>query len=259
MEEVNLYLTPIVTTISVVLVAQGLLTNCFGLLSTKIPDSQQLPTRQHVQLHVKRKVQHVITGLIFIAIDMANFLTPHLAALVLFCCALLFLLFVHVVPAQLFVDIFKDILRKEEAQGKVYPASLWFLMGFAGAISLLPNHPDIYRIALLHLAVGDPAAGICGGLYGKTKVGVGKKTIEGCIGCFVVCVMATGLYLWGTNNTVVVALSGRWVLCLMSGLIGSLAELIPTPLDDNFSLPIFSALGLWVINEYCLHFSRIRE
>ena len=254
MEEVNLYLTPIVTTIAVVLIAQGLLTNCYGLLSNKNPDSQQLPTR-HIQLHVKRKIQHVATGLVFIAIDMSNLLTPHIAALVLFCCALLFLLFVHVVPRQLFVDIFKDILRKEEAEGKVYPASLWFLMGFAGAISLLPNHPDIYRIALLHLALGDPAAGICGGLYGKTNVGVGKKTIEGCIGCFVVCAIVTGLYLWGTNNTV----SDRWVLCLMGGLVGSLAELIPTPLDDNFSLPIFSALGLWVLNEYCFHFSRIRE
>jgi dolichol kinase len=243
--------------ITVVLIFQGLITNCYGFFSSKkITEKNELPTRD-VKLHLKRKIQHFGSGLVFLAVDMSNIMTPLQSAVVLFACAGLFLLFVTVVPREQFIAIFKDILRKEEASGQVYPATLWFLLGCGGMLILFPNYRDVYRIALLHLAAGDPAAGVIGGLYGKTKVRlVNKKTIEGCFGCFLACSMVTYVYLMFTNNQIVMEVWSTLLLfCTMSGLVGMISELIPTPMDDNFSLPIFSSTGMYILNEYWYQFN----
>jgi dolichol kinase len=241
--------------IVVVLLAQALFTGCFGLLSTA--RTRDLPSRES-PLHLKRKIQHFGSGLVLLAVDMSNLLSPFQEAGVLTLCAFVFWLAIHLTPRDLFVAIFKDILRTEEASGKVYPATLWFLLGCAALVLFFPLNPDVYRLGLLMLSAGDPVAGICGGLYGKTKWRVGgKKSAEGTLACAVVCSIVTTLYLFCTSNNFF--WNGPtfdvFCLCLVAGIVGSIAELIPTPVDDNFSMPVLSAIGMWLVHYYVFAFS----
>ena len=70
---------------------------------------------------------------------------------------------------------------------------------------------------------------------------MGLKSIQGTIAAFVVCAVATFSFIVYYNY-----LSERViVVSLIAGLIGALAELIPIgKLDDNFTLPLLSAIGL---------------
>ncbi len=237
----------ILTAICFVLSFQVLVTNCCGMCSSK---KATLPTRVSSSLHFKRKIQHFGSGLVLLAIDLSNVMTPRQEAAVVFFCACAFLAAIHLTPRKTFVSIFKDILRAEEASGKVYPATLWFLLGCVTLLLLFPTHPDIYRIALLHLSAGDPIAGIIGGLYGKTKIGIGNKSVEGSLACCIACSVVTYVYLIGTNNSVASAsFSSNILFCMLCGIIGSISELIPAKLDDNITLPVFSGIGLWMLND----------
>ena len=271
----SLYIT-IAVAIIAVLLFQALITGCCGVWASSTASIDNLPSRQS-PLHVKRKLQHFGSGLVLLAIDMAHVLTPHQEAGVVLLCAAVFLVVIHVTPRDLFVSVFKDLLRVEEANGLVYPATLWFLLGCATLLLMFPKHPAIYRIALLHLSAGDPIAGVIGGLFGKTKLGIGKKSWEGTVACAIVCGVATSIYLVATMTEVVALANGNrdgygkenanmnedenssdaalLVLCTLSGIVGGVSELIPAPVDDNLSLPIFSGLGMWLLNEYVIRFS----
>ena len=120
-----------------------------------------LPTRVSSSLHFKRKIQHFGSGLVLLAIDLSNVMTPFQEAAVVFFCACAFLAAIHLTPRKTFVSIFKDILRAEEASGKVYPATLWFLLGCVTLLLLFPTHPDIYRpsrVAIISYASGSKVA-----------------------------------------------------------------------------------------------------
>ena len=241
--------------IVVVLIAQALFTGCFGLLGDQV-HSHDLPSR-HSPLHLKRKFQHIISGLVLLAVDMTNILSPFQEAAIVSLCAFVFLLIVHFTPRDVFVSIFKDILRSSEASGKVYPATLWFLLGCVALLLLFPKDPDIYRLGLLMLSAGDPVAGIYGGLYGKRKwMSGGKKSVEGTSACVVVCSLVTALYLFLTNNRITNGPTINTIsFCFVAGVVGGITELIPTPFDDNFSMPVLSGIGLWFVHYYLFSFS----
>ena len=73
---------------------------------------------------------------------------------------------------------------------------------------------------------------------------LGSKSVQGTLAAFVVCALLTALYLGQGRG-----LSDRMILIsLLGGIIGALAELIPVwDLDDNLTLPLLSASGLWIL------------
>jgi dolichol kinase len=94
--------------------------------------------------------------------------------------------------------------------------------------------------ALLFLSVGDPMAAIIGRrapgwrLNGKSPVGT--------LALFLTAV-ALSLILWSTDVA-----SPLWVL-LAGAAIASLVEILPLPLDDNFTIPVIAgaAMGLMTL------------
>jgi dolichol kinase len=135
----------------------------------------------------------------------------------------------------------RPLLRDTEVRGlsgiPFYIASSLF------AFLIFPHH--IAVLSILYLALGDPSSSFFGVLYGRSKL-FPNKSLQGTLGGFMVCALVTLVYLWLTG----LAQEKIAVLVLIGGFAGSLAELLPLNIDDNFSIPVVSGgiiyLAFWM-------------
>ena len=137
------------------------------------------------------------------------------------------------------VHAFKPIMRTHEIHR--IAGTTYLLAGVCLIVALFPR--PVVSLTLLFLAFADPIASFVGIKYGKDKI-FGHKSIQGFIAAFVVCTAATAIYLAYYN----VLWDRVIIVSLLAGLIGALAELIPIgKIDDNFTLPVLSGLGLYIL------------
>ena len=98
---------------------------------------------------------------------------------------------------------------------------------------------DIAILALLFLAVGDPAATVIGSrdhrarLFGKSIAGTAA---------FAVVAVAIGAVA-ALHPDIPLA----WWL-VPGATVAALAELVPTPLDDNITVPLAAAIAMWLLS-----------
>jgi dolichol kinase len=110
------------------------------------------------------------------------------------------------------------------------------------AFLIFPRHITV--LSILYLALGDPSSSFFGVLYGRNKI-FPNKSLQGTLGGFGVCALVTLAYLvWqGMDPDMVV------LLALIGGFAGSVAELLPLNIDDNFAIPVVSgalmAIAFW--------------
>lgn len=137
------------------------------------------------------------------------------------------------------VHAFKPIMRTHEIH-KI-AGTTYLLAGVCVVVALFPR--PVVALTLLFLAFADPLASFIGIKYGKDKI-FGHKSIQGFMAAFVVCAVATAIYLTYHN----IMLDRVIVVSLLAGLVGALAELVPIgKIDDNFTLPVLSSIGLYVL------------
>lgn len=110
------------------------------------------------------------------------------------------------------------------------------------AFLIFPHHVTV--LSILYLALGDPSSSFFGVLYGRNKI-FPNKSLQGTMGGFVVCAVATFVYLHTQNFP-----GGKvLIVSLLGGFAGAVAELLPLNIDDNFAIPLVSgalmALALW--------------
>jgi len=211
-----------------------------ALYRNRVLESRELKLRS--DLHLSRKAWHV-AGISFII-----YLFAHLSRQdSLFYLAIAGLI---VIPFDILrlkrpdlnhwaVNLFKPVIRIEEV-GSI-SGMAFLIVGTFVTIFVFP--PKVAMLALILLAVGDPASSIIGVLYGKDKIW-GRKSLQGAMGGFAVCTLAGGIYYLAQNIMV-----ERIVLVsLLTGLIGALSEIIQIKkLDDNMTFPIFAATGLYFL------------
>ena len=192
-------------------------------------------------LHVARKVWHVA------------------AVFFIFTCWIFFPYWLSIVVLSLFwlVFISTDIARQKNPQLNLKVtqflrpimrsteisklAGTTYLLTGVFLIVILFNH-GVVSLSLLFLAFADPIASFIGIKYGKDKI-FGHKSVQGFVAAFVVCAILTSLFL--TYHAVP---EHVLVMSLLSGLVGAMAELIPIgKLDDNFSMPVLSSIGLTIL------------
>ncbi len=118
-------------------------------------------------------------------------------------------------------------LRDHEARGLV---SVHALTG-AALLLAAAAPPAIAATALLYLVVGDAAAALVGSRFGRHRLG--RKSLEGSLACFAVC-LAAGAAL----------LPGRGTAVVGGALVATLVEALPWPVDDNWSVPLLGAAAL---------------
>lgn len=141
---------------------------------------------------------------------------------------------------DLALKLFGKIMRREEL--KSYSANSFYIVGLFVVTLLFPK--PIVLLSVLYLAIGDPVAAVIGTLFGKHKL-VGKKSLEGALANFACSFLATLLV-----SATYFHLSGAslWILAGVGALISMVVELIPFPVDDNFTIPVFSAVFLTLVH-----------
>lgn len=140
---------------------------------------------------------------------------------------------------ELALKVLGPIMRQSEVDklaGTTYLLSGVFLI-----LLLLPR--PVVSLAILYLAFADPLASFVGIKYGKDKI-FGHKSVQGFLAAFVVCFIVSIIYL-----SVNPFIENVLVFSILASLVGALSELIPIgKIDDNFTMPVLSGLGLYVLS-----------
>lgn len=133
--------------------------------------------------------------------------------------------------------LFRPIMRQSEVN-KI-AGTTYLLSGLLFIIILFPK--PVVEMSILFLALADPAASYIGIRYGKNKI-FGHKSIQGFLAAVAVCSLIATCYIDFSMNR-----SFSFGFILFAGLVGGLSELIPVfKIDDNFTMPVLSAAGLFV-------------
>ncbi len=133
----------------------------------------------------------------------------------------------------------KLFLRAEEQLEE--SSSVPYAMGILLTIITFPKIPAI--IAIYTLAMADPLAAIVGIRFGKTKI-MGGKSLEGSFGFF------TGTFLvsFFIFHSFIGASTGLSIgAASIIGVLGAALELIPLRIDDNLTIPLYTAVLVWGI------------
>lgn len=202
----------------------------------------KLELRKRSDIHWERKVWHMagVFGM-FLAYTL---LPPFVSGLILVLSMMVFLpvdILRHRYPAlnDWMVHAFKPIMRTSEINR--IAGTTYLLTGVAIVFCIFPR--PVVSLTLLFLAFADPIASLIGIKYGKDKV-FGHKSIQGFMAAFVVCTVCTFAFLTYHN----VVADRMIIISLLAGMIGAVAELVPLgKLDDNFSLPVLSSIGLYIL------------
>ncbi len=115
-------------------------------------------------------------------------------------------------------------------------AGIPFIMGILLTILTFPKHIAI--IAIFTLAISDPLSAIIGIKYGKFRI-VKEKSLEGSLAFFLssFIIVASVLASQSDHSTLSI-----FFLSLFVALSTSFFEMLPIKLDDNLTIPLFTAM-----------------
>jgi len=137
---------------------------------------------------------------------------------------------------RLMMVVFKNVAHEHERHR--VNSSTWYTSALF--LIALTMSPMAITAALMVLGLGDPAAGLIGRRFGRTKLASGKS-LEGALAFVVAGALAAAaalvIYYPSLPLTSVAALA------LASAVAGALAELLVTRIDDNFSIPVAAGAG----------------
>jgi diacylglycerol kinase (CTP) len=144
----------------------------------------------------------------------------------------------------LFTWLFGAVLREHERRR--IAGSTMMMAGVALIVCLYPRLVVI--LTLMLFATADPLASFVGIRFGRDKL-VGNKSLQGSLAAFVACFVVSLLFYISQD----LMRERLFIACLLTGLIGAGAELIPVGrLDDNFVFPMVTATlltGLFYVFE----------
>ncbi|MAM14137.1 MAG: hypothetical protein CMF90_00555 [Candidatus Marinimicrobia bacterium] len=127
---------------------------------------------------------------------------------------------------KLFIIFFDKMLREHELKGQ-FTGATWVMISASVTILVFPKYIAI--ISLIFMSIGDTFAALIGRKFGKLKIY--DKSFEGFLGGLIACLVVAYCY-----DPLPFYISGFGALAAM------LFETLPLPLDDNFRIPIGSAI-----------------
>jgi diacylglycerol kinase (CTP) len=210
--------------------------------SQRMVESEMPALKKRSDIHWARKIWHM-AGVSAMALAFA-FLPTNVSYTLLAVAILIFipLDFMRQTRPKLndwMIHAFRAIIRKNEVNKL---AGTTYLLAGTGLVVVLFD-AKIVLLTLMYLAFADPIASFVGIRYGKDKI-FGHKSLQGFLAAFAVCTLLTLGYLYYHS----ILIDHLWMVSLLAGLSGALAELIPVAkLDDNFTLPVISATCLWIL------------
>jgi dolichol kinase len=140
---------------------------------------------------------------------------------------------------DLISHVFKPVMRRHERSSLA--GTTYLLSGVLLTYLVFPR--SIFFLTLLYLAFADPFASVFGIKFGKDKI-FGHKSLQGSLAAFLICGTITFAFLYYNS----LFLDRLFIVSLLGGLVGALAEAVPIgKMDDNFSIPVISAAGLYIL------------
>ena len=193
-------------------------------------------------LHLLRKFFHVVTGLVilypFYCLDKSVEWTA--ALLGLFLAIVLSVEYSRQqfgILNKFFIRALRPVMRVNEVDK---PSGVpFYLASCLFAILVFPR--DIAILSTLYLIFGDPSSSFFGILLGKDRL-FPNKSLQGTLGGCVVCCIVTAFYLYQIDFN----RENILIFSMMGGVSGSVAELLPLHIDDNFSIPIVSGFSMYL-------------
>ncbi|TFG31272.1 hypothetical protein EU527_12835 [Candidatus Thorarchaeota archaeon] len=144
-----------------------------------------------------------------------------------------------------------DLLLAGSREGE--SRSTTFLAGFMGMVSfgvvflVFYSRPEIFVAAILAVAWGDGAGEVIGRPYGG-KIFSQKyhnKSVEGTVAVFIFTALAIVVSLFAySKDTCIICLVPQ---ILLISLFVTAAEVLSIGWTDNFLIPMFTAISMWMI------------
>ena len=189
-----------------------------------------------ILVEISRKLLHILSSIIPLSylwvFKEKSIVLALLVILCIFSISIELLRFKIELINNIFKKFFNFMLRKNELKGSITGAT-WLIIGNLITIYLYPIY--IAVPALLFLSVGDSFAALFGQRIPKLKIG--NKSIIGTLA--------------GIFSSLSIALLVNQILPTYVIVIGAvtamLVELIPSPLNDNLTIPILSGLIMIII------------
>ena len=198
--------------------------------------------KKRTEMHWARKLWHIV-GVCLLALSYQYLPLTSSKAVI-------FLVWLVAVPAdfirlkvpsfnEILTHVFGPIMRESEV--KSLAGTTYLISGVLLVTFIFPK--EIVILTMFYLAFADPLASIIGIKFGKDKI-FGHKSLQGSMAAFMVCAIATYAVLSYKG----IMVNRILIVSVLGGLIGAIAEAVPIgKLDDNFSIPVVSAIGLWIL------------
>jgi len=135
---------------------------------------------------------------------------------------------------RFFLRLFRSLIRPHEEEHLL--GSTHYMI--AALLSVVVFDHEIAIAALAYLVLGDASAAIIGKRFGKPRFW--GKSPEGSTACLVVCLLVG----WPL-------LPSPW-LAVVGAASATMAEVMPSPLDDNMRVPIFSGIAMQLAARFLL-------
>jgi dolichol kinase len=187
-----------------------------------------IPPRMPMRQELQRKSFH----LAMIIVPVWVYIMPHTTALLGLILATFATVAVDVLRLsdrrlrRFFLGLFRSVIRPHEEEHLL--GSTHYMI--AALLSVVVFDHAIAIAALAYLVLGDAAAAIIGKRFGTPQFW--GKSPEGSIACLVVCLLVG----WPL-------LHSPW-LAVVGAVTATVAEIMPSPLDDNMRVPIFSGIAM---------------
>jgi len=136
---------------------------------------------------------------------------------------------------RLFI-IFRYILKEKEKRNLL--TTTWFLLSVL--LATIFFRKDIAIAAILFLIFGDTASAFFGLRFGYKKI-VGGRSLQGSLAFLFTCLII-GVILHFTK----VGLA--WLMVIVGALAATISELLPLPIDDNFTIALFSGIMMTIVS-----------
>lgn len=201
---------------------------------------QNAPTATRKSLQLPRRLFHCSMGLGVGLIY--QFLLTHSRAIYIlgFCACVVYILEqIRINYPELAgnIKIINKYLFRAEEQLKE-SAGVPYVMGVL--LTLISFPKVVALVAIYTLAVADPLSAIIGIRFGKTKV-VEGKSVEGSLAFFGASFVITFLVFFWWTSYLQIMLGTIILLSFLVAFLGSLFEMIPLRIDDNLTIPLFTA------------------
>ncbi|MEX0799281.1 MAG: diacylglycerol/polyprenol kinase family protein [Bacteriovoracaceae bacterium] len=201
----------------------------------------ELPNRKNLQL--PRRFFHMAMGITIATLYWFTF--THQGAihtLGLFACLLYVMEQIRINYPEMsnkFLPITKFFMRAEEQLKE----SAMVPYVFAVLLTIITFPKPLALIAIYTLAIADPLSAIVGIKFGKRRI-VSHKSLEGSLAFFIsTFLIALGIFSLTLGGSSLTALSISFLLAFLA----SAFEMIPFKLDDNLTIPLFTATMSWAL------------